>query len=48
MTGSGVFADVIRQRFRRALKRLDFPGMPDFDCTQFTRPAEAPPQLSLF
>ena len=46
--GSGVFADVIRQRFRRALKRLDFPGMPDFDCAQFRRPDEARPQLSLF
>jgi DNA repair photolyase len=48
MTGTGVFADVIRQRFRRALKRLDFPGMPDFDCALFRRPAELPPQLSLF
>ena len=48
MTGTGVFADIVRQRFERALKRAAFPGMPDFECGLFRRPPERQPQLSLF
>ncbi len=48
MTGTGVFADLIRQRFAASLKRLQFPGMPEFNCTLFSPPAEARPQLPLF
>ncbi len=48
MTGTGVYADVIRQRFERAVKRAAFPGMPDFDCGLFQPPVEKVPQLPLF
>jgi DNA repair photolyase len=48
MTGTGVFADLVRQRFAAALKRLQFPGMPEFNCGRFAPPAEACPQLPLF
>lgn len=48
MTGTGVFADLIRQRFAAASRRLQFPGMPEFDCGLFAPPREAPPQLPLF
>jgi DNA repair photolyase len=48
MTGTGVFADLIRQRFAVALKRLQFPGMPEFNCGLFAPPAEARRQLPLF
>jgi DNA repair photolyase len=48
MTGSGVFADLIRQRFDAAVKQLAFPGLPAFDCASFAPPAELQPQLELF
>ncbi len=48
MTGSGVYADLIRQRFHGAVKRLGFPGMPEFDCGAFGPPPELQPQLALF
>ncbi len=49
MTGTGIFAQLIEQRFRRAcakagLNRVRQP----LDMTQFRRPAAATPQLSLF
>lgn len=40
MRGSGPFADLIEQRFRRALRRLAFPGLPDFDCSRFRAPRD--------
>jgi DNA repair photolyase len=48
MTGTGVFAELVRQRFERALKRLAFPGMPAFDCDSFAPPVASRPQLELF
>lgn len=48
MTGTGVFADLIRQRFECAVKRIDFPGLPAFDCDLFRCPVDRQPQLSLF
>ena len=48
MSGTGVFADLIRQRFAAALKRLQFPGMPEFNRALFSPPAEVLPQLPLF
>ncbi|MCL2830913.1 MAG: PA0069 family radical SAM protein [Betaproteobacteria bacterium] len=38
MRGAGPFADMIRQRFRLAHRRLGFPGFPSLDCGQFTPP----------
>jgi DNA repair photolyase len=48
LRGVGVFADLIRQRFERAVERLDFRQMPDFDCAAFRPPVEQQPQLALF
>lgn len=48
MTGSGVFADLIKQRFDAAVKQLAFPGLPAFDCASFAPPADLQPQLELF
>jgi DNA repair photolyase len=48
MTGTGVFADLIRQRFAAAVKRLQFPGMPEFDCSRFAPPAQPCRQIPLF
>jgi len=48
LRGVGVFADLVRQRFARAVGRLDFRQMPDFDCALFRPPAEQQPQLALF
>ncbi len=48
MTGAGVYADLIRQRFNKALKRHEFPGMPEFDCGSFGPPPELQPQMTLF
>lgn len=48
MTGTGVFAELIGQRFGQAVKRLAFPGLPAFDCEAFAPPAEQRPQLDLF
>ncbi len=45
MTGSGIYAKLIKQRFDKAVQRLGFTGMPTFDCTAF-RPDT--PQMSLF
>jgi DNA repair photolyase len=50
MTGSGVFAELIRQRFEQAGKRAGFAGLPGFDCDAFRPPPEedSQSQLSLF
>jgi DNA repair photolyase len=48
MTGTGVFAEIIRQRFERAVKRTGFTGLPDLDCSLFSCPTVPQPQLSLF
>ncbi len=48
MRGSGVYADLIRQRFQTALKRFPFAGLPEFDCSGFGPPPELQPQLALF
>jgi DNA repair photolyase len=45
MRGTGVFAELLAKRFKLACKRLDFPGMPDLDCSQFRPPPG--PQMSL-
>ncbi|MFG6178263.1 PA0069 family radical SAM protein [Halomonas sp. THAF12] len=38
MRGQGVFADLLDQRFRKACRRLDFPGLPSLDCESFRPP----------
>jgi DNA repair photolyase len=48
MTGDGVFGDLVRRRFERAVARLGFPGMPEFNCRLFRPPASRGEQLSLF
>jgi DNA repair photolyase len=48
MTGQGVFAELVRQRFRRALERLEYPGMPELNCALFRPPEHAGGQLALF
>ncbi len=45
MTGSGIYAQLIRKRFRKAVERCGFPGLPDFNLDDF-RPDT--PQLDLF
>ncbi len=49
MTGQGVWADLQRQRFRRAAKRLGLDRtLPPLRCDLFAAPARAGDQLSLF
>jgi DNA repair photolyase len=49
MTGTGVWAQLIRQRFDKATARLGFDRMRfDLDLSQFRRPAAQPGQASLF
>jgi DNA repair photolyase len=48
MTGSGVYAELIRKRFATALKRHGFGELPDFDCNAFRPPQRAGEQLGLF
>jgi DNA repair photolyase len=47
MRGTGIYAQLIRKRFDTAKKKLDFPGMPEFDCSRFRITADAGGQLSL-
>jgi len=47
MRGSGVFAELIEKRFSNAYRKLNFPGMPEFDSSQFMAPG-ADKQFSLF
>ncbi|HEY0212167.1 MAG TPA: PA0069 family radical SAM protein [Paenirhodobacter sp.] len=49
MTGEGVEADLLAQRYRVSCRRLGFDKpMPRLDCDQFRPPAQAGDQLSLF
>lgn len=47
--GSGIEAELAKQRFRLARKRLGYKeGSPPLDCTRFGRPPQSGDQLSLF
>ncbi len=48
MVGTGVFADLIRQRFHLAERRLGFAGAPPLVCDLFTPPPGNERQMSLF
>jgi DNA repair photolyase len=48
MRGQGAYADMIAARFKRALKRLGFAGMPDYDLNRFRPPRDPSGQLDLF
>jgi DNA repair photolyase len=49
MTGSGIWAEMIRQRFEKASAKLGFNRTRvDLDLTQFRRPSAQPGQASLF
>jgi len=48
MVGTGPFADLIRQRFRLAVKRIGYGEAPPLDCSQFVPPPATNTQLSLF
>lgn len=47
MRGTGQYAELLAQRFRLAIKRLDFPGMPAFS-TDLFKPAVLSGQMDLF
>lgn len=47
MTGTGVYADMIAQRFRLAVRRLGFGAGPELDCGAFRPPARFQGQMSL-
>jgi DNA repair photolyase len=46
MRGTGLYADLLRKRFRLAQARLGYTGVPELDSTQFSPPADG--QLRLF
>jgi DNA repair photolyase len=46
MRGTGLYADLLRKRFRLAQARLGFTGVPELDSTQFAPPEDG--QLRLF
>jgi DNA repair photolyase len=48
MKGSGPFAQLLEQRFRKARDRLGFPGLPPIDASRFVAPRKPSPQGSLF
>ncbi|NOT85376.1 MAG: PA0069 family radical SAM protein [Methylococcaceae bacterium] len=48
MTGTGEYADLLKQRFRLAKKKLAFPGEPAFNLTAFRPPQANNRQLDLF
>jgi DNA repair photolyase len=48
MTGTGVYADMLAQRFRVAVRRLGFGPGPDLDCGGFRPPSGLQGQISLF
>ena len=50
MRGTGIFAELIRQRFRKACARLGLSAanLPELDLTQFLPPGKASAQQSLF
>jgi DNA repair photolyase len=48
MKGSGPFAQLLQQRFRKARDRLGFPGLPPIDASRFVAPRKPSPQGALF
>jgi len=48
MSGTGHYADMLRQRYRLAVKRLAFPGSPPFNTGLFRPPLQNAVQLDLF
>jgi DNA repair photolyase len=48
MSGTGHYADMLKQRFRLAMKRLAFPGSPPFNSSLFRPPLQNTVQLDLF
>ena len=48
MRGTGIFAELIQQRFAVVKKRLQFPGMPAFNTELFTMPDQTGNQMTLF
>ncbi|MFC1750549.1 PA0069 family radical SAM protein [Pseudomonadota bacterium] len=48
MTGTGIYAELMAQRFKQAIKKADFPGMSELDCSLFQAPVANTPQMSLF
>ncbi|HEY4559429.1 MAG TPA: PA0069 family radical SAM protein [Lysobacter sp.] len=48
MTGTGVFAQLLQQRFRKARARLGYGRLPDLDTTRFVPPRRITPQGQLF
>lgn len=48
MSGEGIFADLLRQRYQRAMKRLDFKGTPELEINHFIKPQKEKPQMELF
>ena len=50
MRGTGIYADLIRQRFRNTCARLGLnaANLPELDLTQFAPPRQVSPQQSLF
>lgn len=48
MVGTGLFADLIRQRFHIAVKRHGYGEPPPLDCSRFIPPPASEGQLSLF
>jgi hypothetical protein len=45
--GEGIFADLLRQRYQRAMKRLEFEGMAELETQHFTKPRKETPQMEL-
>jgi DNA repair photolyase len=48
MKGSGVFAQLLQQRFRKAHARLGYGRLPALDSSKFLAPRKPSPQGSLF
>jgi DNA repair photolyase len=48
MRGQGEFARLIEQRFSQTVRRLNFPGYPEYDLSGFRAPRDGDGQLALF
>ena len=48
MSGEGIFADLLKQRYQRAMKRLEFAGMVELETQHFIKPRKVVPQMELF
>jgi hypothetical protein len=48
MTGTGVFAQLVQQRFRKARARLGYGRFAPLDTSRFTPPRRVTPQGELF